>query len=241
MCLRMFFVERSLVLKKLFNTFTKGEKLLWFSSVFLIVLSFVLFDREDFVTLTASLIGVTSLIFAAKGNPIGPMLMIIFSVLYGIISFYVSYYGEMVTYLGMTLPMSVLSLASWLKNPHNGNKSEVKINRIHKKEIVFLCFLTAGVTVMFYFILSFFGTANIYPSTFSVTTSFAAAYLTFRRSPYFALAYALNDVVLIVLWVLASITDISYVCVTVCFIVFLANDLYGFISWRKIEKRQKSE
>ena len=32
--------------------------------------------------------------------------------------------------------------------------------------------------------------------------------------------------------------DISYLSVVVCFIAFLANDIYGFISWRKIEKRQ---
>lgn len=50
-----------------------------------------------------------------------------------------------------------------------------------------------------YFILRAFNTANIIPGTISVTTSFVAVYLTFRRSPYFALAYAANDVVLIVL------------------------------------------
>ena len=63
-------------------------------------------------------------------------------------------------------------------------------------------------------------------------------YLTFRRSPYFALAYAANDIVLIVLWVLAAVTDITCSSVIICFVVFLVNDLYGFISWRKMEKRQ---
>ena len=71
------------------------------------------------------------------------------------------------------------------------------------------------------------------------TTSFLAVYLTFRRSPYFALAYAMNDVVLIVLWILASITDISYLSVVICFVVFFVNDMYGFISWKRMEKRQK--
>ena len=77
------------------------------------------------------------------------------------------------------------------------------------------------------------------PSTISITTSFIAAYLTFRRSPYFALAYASNDIVLIVLWVLASFKDISYISVVICFVVFLVNDLYGFISWLRMMKRQE--
>ena len=93
--------------------------------------------------------------------------------------------------------------------------------------------------IVFYFILKHFGTANLLPSTLSVTTSFIAVYLTFRRCPWFALAYAANDVVLIVLWVLASLTDIHYLSVTVCFVAFLFNDIYGFVNWQRMKKRQK--
>ena len=91
--------------KPLFNYFTKGEISLWCISVTLIVVSFLLFDRENYLTLVASFIGVTSLIFNAKGNPFGQFLMVIFSILYGAISFAFAYYGEMITYLGMTAPM----------------------------------------------------------------------------------------------------------------------------------------
>ncbi len=224
--------------KALLNYFTKGELLLWLSSVFFIVLSFCLFDRTNYLTLAASLIGVTSLIFNAKGNPFGQVLMIIFSILYGIISLTFAYYGEMITYLGMTAPMALFALISWLKNPYKGNKSEVAVNKLKAKEIVFMVIMTAAVTVAFYFILAAFYTANIIPSTISVTTSFLAVYLTFRRSEYFALAYAANDVVLIVLWVMATLENLTYLSVVVCFIAFLINDIYGYISWRKMYLRQ---
>ncbi len=65
-------------------------------------------------------------------------------------------------------------------------------------------------------------------------------YLTFRRSAYFALAYAANDVVLIVLWTMATLTDVSYLSVVICFAVFLINDIYGFISWSRMRKRQET-
>ena len=221
------------------NYFSKAEIALWCASVALIVLSFGLFDRENYLTLLASLIGATSLIFNAKGNPFGQFLMVLFSLLYGVISFTCSYYGEMVTYLGMTMPMAVFALVSWLRNPYNGNKAEVKVNNIEKREVIFMWIVTILVTILFYFILDRFDTANMIPSTISVTTSFLAVYLTFRRSPYFALAYASNDMVLIVLWVLASLQDIRYVSVVVCFVAFLFNDIYGFVSWRKMEQRQR--
>lgn len=190
------------------------------------------------ITLLASLIGVASLIFNAKGNPFGQVLMVLFSLLYGIISFSFAYYGEMITYLGMTMPMAILALISWVRNPFNGNRAEVKVNNINKREVVLMVMITIVVTVVFYFILDKFHTANIVPSTLSVTTSFFAVYLTFRRSPYFALVYAANDIVLIILWILASMHDIRYISVVVCFVAFLFNDIYGFLSWRKMEKRQ---
>ncbi len=222
------------------NYFTKTEILIWSGSVCLIIGSFCLFDRESYMTLLASLIGVTSLIFNAKGNPFGQFLMVLFSLLYGIISYGFQYYGEMITYLGMTMPMAAFALISWLKHPYKNNRAEVKVNSLGKQEVWWMCFLTAAVTVLFYFILAYFHTANLLPGTLSVTTSFVAVYLTFRRSPYFALAYAANDVVLIILWVLASMKEPRYISVVVCFIVFLFNDIYGFISWKTMKKRQSA-
>lgn len=226
-------------MNKIKGYFTKFEISLWCVSVSLLILSYFIFDKTDLMTLIASLIGITALIFIAKGNPIGQLIMIFFSLTYGVISYQCAYYGEMITYLGMSMPMAFFSLISWLKNPYKNKKTEVKINTISKKECVFMFALSIVVTVLFYFILKFFGTANLIVSTFSITTSFLAVYLTFRRNPYFALAYATNDIVLIILWVSASLKDIQYISVVVCFIVFLANDLYGFINWQKMKKKQE--
>ena len=225
-------------MKKLMNYFTKAELTLWGASTALILASFLAFDRANYMTLTASMVGATSLIFNAKGNPIGQALMILFSLLYGIISYTFSYFGEMITYLGMTAPMALFAFVTWLRNPFKGNRAEVTVNRLKPFERHLMLLLTAVVTFGFYFILEAFETANIIPSTLSVATSFIAVYLTFRRSPYFALAYAANDVVLIILWTLAALEDISYISVLICFIMFLVNDLYGFVNWKRMEKRQ---
>jgi len=115
----------------------------------------------------------------------------------------------------------------------------VEVGQVGKAEILFTSLSALIVTVLFYFLLSFFHTANLIPSTLSVTTSYVAVYLTFRRSPYFSIAYALNDVVLIVLWILASLKDSKYVSVVVCFIAFLLNDCYCFASWKAMAKRQR--
>ena len=228
-------------MKRLLHYFSVWEWSLWGSSLLFILVSFLLFGNGSYLSLAASLVGCTSLILCAKGNPLGPTLMIVFAILYGIISYSFSYYGEMITYLGMSLPMSVVALVSWMKNPYKSKKSEVAVGGVRAREVPIILLITLTVTVAFYFILKHLGTANLLPSTVSIATSFLAALLTFKRSPFFALAYAINDLVLIVLWILAAMHDISYLSVIVCFAVFLVNDTYGFLNWLRMQKRQTAQ
>ncbi len=218
---------------------TKFEKGLWIGSLIAVLLTFFIFKSTDYLTLIASLIGVTALIFLAKGHAVGQILIIIFSLFYGYISLKFRYYGEMITYLGMTTPMAFVALISWLRHPFEDTK-EVEVNRMTKKQTAVMWFLTLVVTAIFYFILRKLGNANLIVSTISITTSFLASYLTAMRSPYFALGYAANDLVLIVLWIAVAIHDISSVSMVACFMTFFFNDMYGFINWKRIEKRQKT-
>lgn len=213
---------------------TKNEWGLWLGSLLIIAISNVLSGDSNLLTLIAAWVGITSLIFAAKGNVWAQILMIVFSILYGIISWQFRYWGEMITYLGMTMPMAIWSTITWIKNPaKNGN--EVAIQRLTKKHVVGIVFFGTIITVVFYWILCELDTPNIVFSTISITTSFIAASLTMLRTSYYALAYASNDIVLIILWGLASIDDPAYIPVVVNFVIFFLNDMYGFISWKKRE------
>lgn len=104
-----------------------------------------------------------------------------------------------------------------------------------------MALLALLVTMVFYFILAWFSTRNLLPSTLSVATSFLAVYLTARRSPYFALCYAANDLVLILLWSLAALENKAYLSTAACFAVFLLNDSYTFVNWRRMQARQEQE
>ncbi len=224
-----------------FKTLSKFELGLWIGSLILITVTFVVGAEFDFLVLIASLIGATALIFVAKGDPFGQVLTVVFALIYSVISYRFRYFGEMITYLGMTSPMAILAAVEWFKNPFEKGKSEVEIKKLSKKACVILWVLTLIVTVIFHFILKAFDTPNLLMSTVSITTSFLASALTFLRSPFYALAYTGNDIVLIVLWILASIVDPSYIPMVMCFVIFLINDSYGFINWRRMKKRQNNK
>ncbi len=224
-----------------FKCLNKFEMALWIISVLTIFTATILSADFSIITLVASLIGVTSLIFVAKGNVYGQILGIIFSFMYAFVSWQFAYYGEMFTYLLMTTPMAVFSLISWLKNPYEDEETkEVKINYITKKQVLYVFLLATVVTFIFYFVLKAFNTTNLIVSTVSIFTSFFAASLSFLRSPYYALAYVSNDIVLIVLWIYASISEPQYYTMVACFLIFIINDIYGYLSWQKMKSRQNA-
>lgn len=225
---------------KRFLDLTKFELCLWITSVVVVCISFILPDEKDYLTLIASLIGVTALIYVAKGYVIGQVLSVVFAVFYGIISFYFRYYGEVITYLCMTAPIAMMAVISWIRHPYRDTK-EVAVSKMTQGQCAVMWILAFLVTFVFYFILKYFNTTNLIFSTISVTTSFLASYMTFMRSPYYGIGYAANDVVLIILWVLASFVNPSYIPMILCFVMFLANDLYGFYNWRRIKIRQQKD
>lgn len=221
-----------------FTVLNKFDKCLWLASCTVVVLAFCMGSTLQPLLLVTSLLGVTALIFMAKGHVMGQLMTAVFSLLYGYISYRTAYYGEMITYLGMTLPMALLAVVSWLKHPFEGATQEVAVAHLRWFDFIKLFLLMVGVTAVFYMILAFFDTQYLPLSTLSIATSFGAAYLTYRRSDLYALAYALNDLVLIALWALASIADDGYYTIVLCFTMFFINDVYAYFSWQKMKKRQ---
>ncbi len=228
------------ILKSIVKSITnlsKFERILWAVSVAVVTVSMLASGNPDALVFLATLTGVTALIFIARGDVLGQILIIIFSTLYAAVSFRFAYYGEMISYVFMSGGVALLSTVTWLRHPFS--EKQVRISRPSRRALGVLGALTVVVTVTFYFLLKLLGTSNLPFSTVSVATSFVASSLTLLRSPYYALAYALNDVVLIVLWVCAAISDPSSIPMIPCFAMFLINDLYGFFNWLRMEKQQK--
>ena len=177
-------------LKECVAYFTPFERVLWLCSVILITVSSCVGGNVYPLSLIASLLGVTSLIFIAKGNFVGQIMIMIFSILYGIVSIRARYYGEMITYLFMSLPAAVFACISWLKNPSKQGKHEVQISRLSAQKWLICVGLSALATTLLFFVLRYFKTDNLIVSTISVTTSMLAASLLFLctrmrfRSPF---------------------------------------------------------
>lgn len=225
-------------MKNPFIRLTKKEWLLYLISLVIVVVSNFFANKIDVMNMFATAIGVTALIFIAKGDVFGQCLMLLFATLYAISSLKQHYYSEIITYLGMTAPISAFTIFTWLKNPSKKGENVVKVRKFTAQECFYTLLLTVAVTVVFYFVLKYLQTPNLIVSTISIATSFFASFLMLRRISFYAIGFALNDIVLIVLWAFASVNDLTCLSMVACFIVFLINDLHGFVRWRIRELQQ---
>ena len=224
-------------IKNPFKVLTKFDVCLWVAAFTAILLTFFLTKSKDYMTLASSITGKTMLMFIVKGNVVGQFLTVAFSVCYGIVSYFTKYYGEMITYLGMSTPAAIYAIVTWLRHPFKDGAS-ISVATLNAKKVAIVGAISAAVTVAFFFILRALGTSNLAISTVSVALSMIAACFTILRSPFYGLAYACNDVVRIVLWSMVAATDITCLPIVMCFSLFFIYDTYGFINWTRMKKKQ---
>ena len=129
------------------------EKILWTASAVCVTVLFCLVPQKNPLTLIATIVGVTSLLFTAKGHVSGQFLQLVFCVLYAIVALGFKYYGEAITYMGMTFPSDLFAAIVWLKNPSKKGKTEVRMAHLTPKKSAVAISVSAAATVIFYFIL----------------------------------------------------------------------------------------
>lgn len=207
-------------------------------SVVAIIGCFVFSVDKNYLSLASSILGVITVVFTSKGLLLAPVLSVVYSVIYTIISVSQRYYGEAIIYMLIMIPMQVVTIIGWFKNKKQDSDT-VEVGKVSKKEYLILGGVTVVLTFAFYFLLKWLNTAELVVSTISLITSALATYLVFRRCSYYALFYVLNDIILIVLWTIAmSREGVAFLPVVVSFYVFFINDVYGFIRWKKQEREQ---
>jgi len=219
------------------NIITWQEAILLIVELAIPLILYFVFKCDDYQNLLGAQLGIISIFFLAKASLIGIVLSLLFSLFYAITSLNFQYYGEAIIYFAFMIPLGIISGVIWFINRFKGT-TEVAI--LSTKKIDFMIGPIASVILTFglFWLLRYLGTENIITSTLSLFTSFLALYFQIKRSRFTQLFYAANDIVLITLWTLATIEDISYIPIVSCFVFLLVNDLYGFFNWTRIKKRQ---
>ena len=226
-------------MKKLKTSWTKFEQILLIGSI--IIVSFIgIIYKSDLLTISCSIVGIITALLLVKGKNLGQIFGVLITILYSIVSFKNKFYGEVIIYIGLMLPMYIAGIVSWMRHQNKFTNS-VEINKISNKEWTIILIVTIIIFIAVYFLLKVFNTKELLVSTFSVIASIFAIYLQTRRSRFSFYFYVINDLILIILWGIPVISG-NFLLIPMVFnpIINLINDSYGIINWKKIEKVQKN-
>ena len=226
------------MVKKIFGKWNIAESIFYVFGLALIITMSIVF-KASWISAIAGIFGLSCVLFAAKGKVICVFLTWGMIVFYSLLSYQNKYYGEVFINLCLMFPMTVIQLVAWIKNL--GKDHVVKVNSITKKEVFIVVLVACVAFVAFYFILRALNTSQLIISTISIVTSVLATYFQSRRSKYGFLAFLFNDVVLCVLWLFATLEDTANVAMLTAVALYVVSDIYGFISWGVLQKRQQKE
>lgn len=216
----------------------KLEKSLLFGSIIIISMIAITF-KSDLLTTISSITGIITALLLAKGKNLGQVFGILITILYSIVSFKNRFYGEVIIYIFLMLPMYLIGIVSWIKY-HNKETNTVQINKINNKEWLLISIISIFGFIGIYLLLKIFNTNELTVSTISVIVSLFAIYLQVRRSRFSFYFYIINDFILMTLWGIPVIKGNKLV-LPMLFnpIINLINDIYGVYNWKKIERKQK--
>lgn len=214
---------------KSWNTF---EKVIFVSSVvFILGLGLVL--KCDLLTTIVAFLGFFSALNQAKGKVVGQFTGVFLALLYSIVSYRNRYFGEVIVYLVVILPLYIFGIFSWLKNKDKKTE-KVKQNVIGKNEWIMILVSCIVLFIGLYQLLRYFDTSQLLVSTLSMIINITATYLLVRRSKYSFILYIFNALILLVLWGIPVVGG-DYLLIPMVFdaILLLINDIYGFKSWAR--------
>ena len=217
----------------------------WYELLFLFIalttlITLSILFNSNIIDLLTSILTIIMCLLLTKGKFTGHIVGIIATILYVISSTFVGYYGEVIISIVLMLPMGVWALISWLKNRRN-DKEQGKVVIIKKVKTIELIILFLSQIIMFigyYFLLKAFNTQFLIMSTLSVSVSFIGTYLLIRRSDLNWLIWIFNSFIIISLWLYMTVIDLSYITLTVMSFFLLINNIYGYINWQVLKKRQ---
>lgn len=228
------------MLKKSFQGWTNFEKLLLLFSVVFVTAIGIVF-KSDLITTVCSIVGIITALLLAKGKNLGQIFGLLITLLYSIVSWKNRFYGEVIIYLCMMLPMYIIGIKSWIKY-QNQKTGSVEVNKIGKKEWLVVSLISISVFIGIYYLLKLFNTNELFISTISVVASLFAIYLQIRRSKFSFGFYIINDLVMFSLWIIPVMNgNLLILPMALNPIVNLINDSYGLYNWKNIEKKQKGE
>ncbi|APD51205.1 nicotinamide riboside transporter PnuC [Francisella hispaniensis] len=233
------------ILQNTFTGWSKREVRWLISCIVLTILAASISGSSAFI-LIFSVISITNLILAAKGKVFNYVLGLIAAVMYAVISYQNQVYGQLLLAVLFLCPIQFYGWYNWTRPKNTTKEKHIKIKKLTRLQFIsILAFIAVVSTIYGYFVLHLYFGQNVglVADAIVEVTSIIAFILTVLLFKEFWILWLAVDVLTISIWVdgiLDSAITIAIIPVIITKVVALINAIYGYSSWRKIYKLQKT-
>ncbi|MDD3397137.1 MAG: nicotinamide riboside transporter PnuC [Clostridia bacterium] len=209
----------------------------WMFFAIAIMLSISIYLQDTFMGIASSLTGIICVILTAQGKKSCFIYGIINSVLYGIIAYQALYYGDAMLNIFYYTPIQILGWFVWKKN-EDRNSGVVVSKRMNRKQLAVLFIVTLSLTIVYGYILFLINGRLPYIDAITTILSIIAFFISIKCYLEQWILWIIVDMISVAMWIYYFIiSDGQLVAILIMWLVFLANAIYGYISWLKRNKK----
>lgn len=229
-------------MKKFIQNELKGWKaweVSWLFCACAIITGLSIYWGDTLMGIISSTTGVACVICTGKGKLSAYVFGLVNSVLYAIIAYKATLYGETMLNAIYYVPMQFYGFYIWSKNMNQETAEVKKIHMTWKKRCLTLAALAIG-TVGYGFVLQALGDAMPFIDSFTTVSSVVAMVISVRMYSEQWWLWIAVDVFTVFMWAVAFMRGNESIATLLMWIVYLGNAIIMCIKWEKeVKQNQK--
>ena len=197
----------------------------------IIMLIICMLTRTGWIQIVASVTGVIYVSLIAKENKYGYLFSVINVIFYAILTWQKGLNGTAIFNLAYSLPVLIYGYIFWNKNQ---GKDKGVIKKMNKDSIIKLLVGSVGAIFIYYlFAYYLFKMDNALVDGIVVYFSFLGNLLMARKYIEQWFIWIAMNCVNLAFWGATSVTDSDSLCLVFMWVIYLTNNIIGFIQWKK--------
>lgn len=218
----------------------KKWEVIWLTTAVIIIMGLSIYWGDSAMGIISSITGVACVVLTGKGKLSAYLFGLINCVLYSIISYKASLYGETMLNALYYIPMQFVGFYVWNKHI-NPETNEVKKKRMNVSNFSVLVLAIAAATFLYGIFLKYLGDAMPFVDSFTTVASVAAMIVSVKMYAEQWWIWVAVDVLSIYMWWNDFMSGSDNIATLLMWAVYLVNAIIMLVKWENEAKENKME
>lgn len=204
----------------------------WLVLACAIITGLSIYWGDSLMGIISATTGVACVICTGKGKLSAYIFGLINCVLYAIIAYKATLYGETMLNALYYVPMQFYGFYVWSKNMNEETSEVIKKNMTWKTRGIFTVLIAIGV-VAYGFLLKYLGDEQPFLDSFTTVSSVFAMIISVKMYAEQWVIWVIIDVASVIMWVIAYMNGADSIATLLMWIVYLLNAIIMLVKWEK--------